>query len=115
LAAGERASRTGERFSASFRFTPRVGRAMWLRDEASLLSRDDRGDPALYQGVMIEVTEQHLAEEQAREAEARYRTLVEQLPVVIYVQAVDEVSTALYVSPQYERLLGYTVEERLAD
>ena len=31
------------------------------------------------------------------------------------MQAVDDVGTALYVSPQYERLLGYTVEERLAD
>jgi PAS domain S-box-containing protein len=115
LAEWERASRTGEPFSADYRFTSRDGRPMWLRDEATLLSRDERGDPALYQGVMIEVTEQHLAEEQALEAEARYRTLVEQLPVVIYVQAVDDVGTALYVSPQYERLLGYTVEERLAD
>src|SRR5205085_2137588 len=115
LAEWERASRSGEPFAADYRFTSRDGRSMWIRDEATLLSRDERGEPALYQGVMIEVTEQHLAEEQALEAQARYRTLVEQLPVVIYVQAVDEVSTALYVSPQYERLLGYTVEERLAD
>ncbi|MFL5736498.1 MAG: PAS domain-containing protein [Actinomycetota bacterium] len=115
LAEWERASRTGKPFAADYRFTSRDGRAMWIRDEATLLSRDERGDPALYQGVMIEVTEQHRAEEQAREAEARYRTLVEQLPVVIYVQAVDDHGTPLYVSPQYERLLGYTAQERMTD
>src|SRR3954469_24043945 len=115
LAEWERASRTGKPFAADYRFTSRDGRAMWIRDEATLLSRDERGDPALYQGVMIEVTEQHRAEEQAREAEARYRTLVEQLPAVIYVQAVDDHGTPLYVSPQYERLLGYTAQERMAD
>src|SRR4051812_2069467 len=115
LAEWERASNTGEPFSTDYRFTSRDGRSMWIRDEATLLSRDERGDPALYQGVMVEVTEQHLAEEQAREAEARYRTLVEQLPVVIYVQAADDQGTPLYVSPQYERLLGYTARERIAD
>lgn len=48
-------------------------------------------------------------------AEAKYRTLVEQLPAVVYLNATDGRSTALYVSPNYEELLGYTPEERLAD
>lgn len=50
-----------------------------------------------------------------QEAEARFRALVEKTPAVVYVNAVDEVSTALYVSPQYERMLGFTPEERLAN
>src|SRR3982750_1273443 len=55
------------------------------------------------------------AEQRVRDAEQTYRTLVEQLPVAVYQDAIDEASTAVYLSPQYERLFGYTVEERLAD
>lgn len=49
------------------------------------------------------------------EAEERYRTLVEQIPAVVYVDAADDLSTARYLSPAYERLFGYTPEEALAD
>ena len=49
------------------------------------------------------------------DAEAQYRNLVEQVPVVVYMDAVDDISSALYVSPRYEQLVGYTPAERLAD
>ena len=45
----------------------------------------------------------------------RFKPIVEQLPLVVYVDELDERSTALYVSPMIERLLGYTAEEWLAD
>jgi PAS domain S-box-containing protein len=44
-----------------------------------------------------------------------FRTLVERLPLVVYVDEMDERSTPLYISPQIHRLLGYTQEEWLAD
>ncbi len=40
---------------------------------------------------------------------------MEEIPVVVYTDAVDELSTALYVSPGYERITGYPAEQRLAD
>lgn len=55
------------------------------------------------------------AQEELAAAEERYRTLVEQIPAVVYVDAVDDLSTPLYLSPAYERLFGYTPEEALAD
>jgi diguanylate cyclase (GGDEF)-like protein/PAS domain S-box-containing protein len=48
---------------------------------------------------------------EAREIERRYRTLVEQLPLVVYVDALDEASSNIFTSSQIEPLLGYTVEE----
>jgi PAS domain S-box-containing protein len=56
-----------------------------------------------------------LAQEELADAEERYRVLVEQIPAVVYIDEDDETCTARYVSPQYERMLGYTPEERLAD
>jgi diguanylate cyclase (GGDEF)-like protein/PAS domain S-box-containing protein len=55
------------------------------------------------------------AEGEAREIERRYRTLVEQLPLVVYVDALDEGSSNIFTSRQIEPLLGYTVEEWRSD
>jgi len=41
----------------------------------------------------------------------RYRTLIEHLPLVVYVDALDEVSSNIFTSRQIEPLLGYSVEE----
>jgi PAS domain S-box-containing protein len=46
-----------------------------------------------------------------REAEATYRHLVEGAPAILYIDAVDDVSTNLYTSPQIEHMLGYSVAE----
>ena len=50
-------------------------------------------------------------EAEAREIERRYRTLVEQLPLVVYVDALDEGSSNIFTSSGIEPLLGYTVQE----
>ena len=50
-----------------------------------------------------------------QEIERRYRTLVEQLPLVIYVDALDGASSNIFTSTQVERLLGYPVDEWLSD
>jgi PAS domain S-box-containing protein len=47
--------------------------------------------------------------------ELRFRTLIEQLPAIIYTAALDEHSSTLYVSPQIEVILGFTPEEWMGD
>lgn len=47
-------------------------------------------------------------------AEAKYRTLVEQLPAITYVAALDGKDSTLYVSPQV-KALGFSPEEWLDD
>jgi diguanylate cyclase (GGDEF)-like protein/PAS domain S-box-containing protein len=50
---------------------------------------------------------EHALELQLREAEARFRTLVEEMPAIIYINAWDEPHPMLYVSPHVEEMLGY--------
>jgi PAS domain S-box-containing protein len=53
--------------------------------------------------------------EALRESEQRYRTLVEQLPAITYLAEAGQNGQWLYVSPQIESLLGFTLVEWLAD
>jgi diguanylate cyclase (GGDEF)-like protein/PAS domain S-box-containing protein len=55
------------------------------------------------------------AEGGRREVEAHYQQLVEQLPLVIYVDDVTDNAANIYTSPQVETLLGYTVEEWVSE
>jgi PAS domain S-box-containing protein len=50
----------------------------------------------------------------AEQAEAKYRTLVEQLPAITYTEALDS-ARVISVSPQVETILGYTQEEWLGN
>ena len=108
------ASDTGDAWSVDYRTMARDGRVLWVHHE-SMLIRDDRGEPLFWQGMMSDITERKAAEDALRGAEERYRTLVEQLPAVVYIDEVDDVATALYVSPQYARLTGYAPADRLAE
>jgi PAS domain S-box-containing protein len=80
---------------------------VWIHDE-SVLIHDDQGDPLMWQGVMVDVTEQKETEERLRQAEERYRVLVEHIPAVVYVEAPDGNPHDFYISPQVERVFGYT-------
>ena len=81
------------------------GREVWF---AGTVSPIDEGQ-VLY--VARDVTGRKEAEERLRRAEGRYRTLVERMPAVTYIQEVGDRDSAIYMSPQIEALTGYTPEE----
>ena len=73
--------------------------------------------PAVIQRVLRErqmlVEKQH-AETRLVQAEAQYRSLVEQIPAIIFTAALDVPGNLIYVSPQIQQL-GYSQAEWLAN
>ena len=110
LAEDLRTNETGEPFVMEYRQFAKDGHLVWMRDEATLV-RNEEGEPLYWLGVQIDITERKRTEEALADAEQRYRTLVEQIPAVTYIDPVDDPDTSLYTSPQIERMLGYTPEE----
>ena len=112
LAENEHTNETDEPFRIEYRMIHKDGHAVWIRDEAVLI-RDEEGNPKFWQGYFVDITERRAVEERLREAEARYRTLVEEVPAITYAssQKSGEPSAISYMSPQVETILGYSPEE----
>jgi len=67
-----------------------------------------RREALYWQGVIYDITSASKRRKRLREAMERYRTLSSSSRSPIYTDATDDLSTALYISPQYERLTGYS-------
>jgi len=115
LATDERTGERGEPFDLEFRMIAKDGRDVWLRESRTLVRAETDG-LQVWHGVMFDITELKHIEQARSEAEERYRTLVEQIPAVTYIDRVtDGPDEPLYTSPQIERMLGYSPEKWIED
>jgi PAS domain S-box-containing protein len=108
LRAVETSKREGTPYEAEYRVTRKDGSVVWVQDKAVTL-RDARGRRVHWQGFLVDVTAR-------KQAEARYRALVEQLPLITYVDSPNSTDEAAsYVSPQIEKILGYSLPQWHSD
>jgi PAS domain S-box-containing protein len=115
--ANARAESTGEPFDEEFRQLTKDGQIRWMHDRAVLV-RDDDGAPRFWHGVTTDITDRKEAERNLRLVEARYRTLVEQIPAVTFIEtpgAPPDQTWFTYLSPQAEEVFGFTSEELRAN
>jgi len=96
------------------RYVHKLGYVVWILLSVSLV-RDDQGKPQHFISQIQDITARKTADRALREAEIKYRMLVERLPVVIYTSELGAEGTWSYVSPEIEHLLGFTPEEWMAD
>ena len=92
------------------RYQRKDGTAVWVSISASLI-RDDVGRPLRTLAVVQDITERQKAEEARHVAEAKYRALVEQSLVGIYIIQDDRY---VYANPTFAQIMGYTSEELTA-
>jgi PAS domain S-box-containing protein len=115
LAEAARTDATGAAWAKEYRMIRGDGRTIWIHDQAKLVQDEPGAQRRVWLGVMADTTERKEAEERLRHAEERYRTLIETTPAVAYVDVRDPSAPdgvrAEYLSPQIQRIIGYTPAE----
>ena len=102
----------GRPFQVEYRMRRQDGREVWLRDEAVIVRDPDTGK-RLTRGLLIDITEQKLAEAALRDSETRYRMFLAQSSEGIYrIEYAPPVPCHLPVSDQLAlgRKNGYMAE-----
>jgi PAS domain S-box-containing protein len=86
-------------------------------DHENLVPRegDPHGNRSLHERDGDRFADLETAHGRLRQAAAKYRTLVERLPAIVYHADFGESGAWQYVSPQIESILGFTPEEWMAD
>jgi PAS domain S-box-containing protein len=97
-----------------YRMRAKDGPVLWVED-VSLPVQPPEGSEPFRQGFALDITDRKRADEALQLAGIRYRTLVEQLPLAVYIDRVDAASSNVYTSPRIETMLGYTPEEWAAN
>jgi PAS domain S-box-containing protein len=76
LAEDARCEQTGDPWRMEYRQIARDGRVVWVRDHAVLV-RGEHGQPSFWHGIMIDITEQKLAEQAMAQALEREQQALE--------------------------------------
>jgi PAS domain S-box-containing protein len=111
---GQLVSGQTETFTTEKRYVRKDGSAIWGSMTGSAV-RDSAGNFKYGIAVLQDISARKQAEGEVRTAEQRLRRLVEHLPAITYVLALDEAQTTLYVSPQIEAALGFAPAEWTGD
>jgi PAS domain S-box-containing protein len=90
------------------------GSEVWVMLSVTLVRGAD-GTPLHFVAHAQDIDARKRADERFVAAERRYRTLVEQLPLCMYIRSLDMTQPNIYVSPQVEAILGYPVSDWVDD
>ena len=91
----KRSDETGEPYAGEYRLRAANGRTVWIRDEAILL-RDDDGNPAYWQGVMLDITDAKHANEDLSRALDLERQAMEDM------RHADEIKTTFLTAVSHD-------------
>ncbi len=90
------------------RYLHKAGHVTWA-EEIDVPVYDVNGQLIAYEGIVRDVTERRQAEDAVRESEKRFKSIIEHITDIFFILNSDY--EMLYISPQADKVLGYTVDE----
>jgi len=99
-----------EEYTQVYRILTKTGDVRWVEDQTSVV-RDVEGNKTHNQGILVDITERKLAEEEMRKSEEKYRRIVETAGEGFILM--DQNLVIVDANDTYCRLLGYPRDEIL--
>jgi len=97
-----------EEYTQIYRFINKKGEVRWVEDRTSV-ERDADGNKIYNQGILVDITERKLAEEELRKSEEKFRRIVETAGEGFLLM--DENLGIVDVNEAYCKMLGYSRQE----
>jgi PAS domain S-box-containing protein len=103
-------NKKGELFVSEFRIIPRSGKTKWVRI-ASLPNPTPPGQPAVWSGYIIDITDQKLIEQKVKSSETRLRQTLDHSPIAIARASLGVNPKIRYLNQQFIHTFGYTLAD----
>lgn len=85
------------------------GQLRWIRAES--IPRDLPDGSTVWEGVLIDVTERVLAQQQVEASEARLRRILDNLPIPVLCQRHSADGALVFINPRFTAVLGYQADD----
>ncbi len=103
-------TRSGKEVDYEYRVIDAEGKLHWVRDRGCII-RDKQGKVICREGVMLDITDRKLIEEELRNGEERFRNIIENASDIIYIHDLE--GNYVSINQAGERIFGYTRDEAL--
>ncbi len=103
-----RAINEGGIYSIEKRIVRPDGTEVWV-ESRGLVECNATGEPVRLVGSFLDITERKKAEEELKESEEKFRSILEHMADMVFL--LDDNGMVTYVSPSSEKLFGYMPEE----